>query len=203
MRAPSPRCERHALTRARCPTTCPYTWDDDHDRPFDEPRRAVSRRPSANRKPAGKAEAPQEPFKRAVAACMRAMARTPELEVDLCGRTGRRHRPRRAPRRACPSRRASCRRATPRSCAATPTRWRCGSPATTQTCIAASLPQTPGARARCSTRSSRRASRRSASRRMEGVAANLSAMLDDRYHRAAITPRSPTAPTRRSRTPSR
>ena len=39
-------------------------------------------------------------------------------------------------------------------------------------------------RARCSTRSSRRGSRRSASRRMEGVASNLTAMLDDRYHRA-------------------
>ena len=36
---------------------------------------------STNRKPASKTEAPQEPFKRAVAACMRAMARVPELEV--------------------------------------------------------------------------------------------------------------------------
>mgnify|MGYP006266313031 CR=1 FL=1 len=35
----------------------------------------------SNRKPAGKSEAPQEPFKRAVANCMRAMARAPELEV--------------------------------------------------------------------------------------------------------------------------
>ncbi len=37
----------------------------------------------SNRKPAQKSEAPQEPFKRAVAACMRAMARTPELEVTF------------------------------------------------------------------------------------------------------------------------
>ena len=36
---------------------------------------------STNRKPAQKSEAPQEPFKRAVAACMRAMSQTPELEV--------------------------------------------------------------------------------------------------------------------------
>ena len=35
----------------------------------------------SNRKPASKTEAPQEPFKRAVANCMRAMARAPELEV--------------------------------------------------------------------------------------------------------------------------
>ena len=36
---------------------------------------------SSNRKPAQKTEAPQEPFKRAVASCMRAMARNPDLEV--------------------------------------------------------------------------------------------------------------------------
>ncbi len=34
-----------------------------------------------NRKPAGPTEAPQEPFKRAVASCMRAMSRTPTLEI--------------------------------------------------------------------------------------------------------------------------
>ena len=36
---------------------------------------------SSNRKPPQKSEAPQEPFKRAVAGCLRAMARAPELEV--------------------------------------------------------------------------------------------------------------------------
>ena len=36
---------------------------------------------SSNRKPPSKSEAPQEPFKRAVAACMRAMSGTHELEV--------------------------------------------------------------------------------------------------------------------------
>ena len=36
-----------------------------------------------NRKPASPKEAPQEPFKRAVASCMRAMARTPQLEVTF------------------------------------------------------------------------------------------------------------------------
>jgi cobaltochelatase CobT len=36
---------------------------------------------STNRKPAGKTEAPTEPFKRAVASCLRALAGEPELEV--------------------------------------------------------------------------------------------------------------------------
>ncbi len=36
---------------------------------------------STNRKPAGKTEAPTEPFKRAVASCLRALAGQPELEV--------------------------------------------------------------------------------------------------------------------------
>src|SRR5271154_4755744 len=35
----------------------------------------------SNRKPLGKAEAPSEPFKRALASCTRAMARHPELEI--------------------------------------------------------------------------------------------------------------------------
>ena len=38
---------------------------------------------TSNRKPAGKSEAPQEPFKRAVAGCMRAMSGTRELEVTF------------------------------------------------------------------------------------------------------------------------
>ena len=39
--------------------------------------------PSSNRKPGSKTEAPQEPFKRAVAGCMRAMAGLRELEVTF------------------------------------------------------------------------------------------------------------------------
>jgi cobalamin biosynthesis protein CobT len=38
---------------------------------------------TSNRKPPSPKEAPQEPFKRAVAGCMRALARTPELEVTF------------------------------------------------------------------------------------------------------------------------
>ena len=59
------------------------------------PARRLSRGPSpplhdeelmslpSNRKSSSPSEAPQEPFKRAVASCMRAMARTPELEVSF------------------------------------------------------------------------------------------------------------------------
>jgi len=36
---------------------------------------------SSNRKPASKSEGPQEPFRRAVASCMRAISRQPELDV--------------------------------------------------------------------------------------------------------------------------
>jgi cobaltochelatase CobT len=38
---------------------------------------------TSNRKPPSPKEAPQEPFKRAVAGCMRALSRTPELEVTF------------------------------------------------------------------------------------------------------------------------
>ncbi len=36
---------------------------------------------TSNHKPATKLDSPQEPFKRATAACMRALAKTPDLEV--------------------------------------------------------------------------------------------------------------------------
>ena len=41
----------------------------------------VDVKPASNRKPAGKADQPNEPFKRALVSCTRAMARRPELEV--------------------------------------------------------------------------------------------------------------------------
>ena len=37
----------------------------------------------SNTKPSSPREAPHEPFKRAVTACLRAMARAPELEVQF------------------------------------------------------------------------------------------------------------------------
>src|ERR1700734_828543 len=39
--------------------------------------------PTNNRKPAGKADAPNEPFKQALASCTRALARQPELEITF------------------------------------------------------------------------------------------------------------------------
>src|SRR5271154_5845752 len=41
----------------------------------------VDVKPTSNRKPAGVAEAPNEPFKQALASCTRALARQPGLEV--------------------------------------------------------------------------------------------------------------------------
>src|SRR3984957_7417613 len=40
----------------------------------------VDVKPTSNRKPAGKADAPNEPFKQALASCTRALARQPGLE---------------------------------------------------------------------------------------------------------------------------
>src|SRR5271166_5044033 len=42
---------------------------------------SVDVKPTNNRKPAGKADPPNEPFKRALASCTRALARHPELEI--------------------------------------------------------------------------------------------------------------------------
>ena len=43
----------------------------------------VDVKPASNRKPAGKAETPNEPFKQALASCTRALARQPGLEVGF------------------------------------------------------------------------------------------------------------------------
>ena len=90
-----------------------------------------------------------------------------------------------APRRACPSRRASPIRARRRSCAGSPIPWRCGSPATTMRSIARHAPQNPAARALFDAVEQARVEA-IGSRRMEGVASNLTAMLDDRYHRSPV-----------------
>ena len=102
-----------------------------------------------------------------------------------------------AARRGCRSRRAGSTSARPRSCAATPTPSRCGSPVTIRRCIASSCPAA-SRRARCSRPSSRPASRRSApaawaaSRRISPPCSTTASI-------AASSTRSPIAPTRRSR----
>src|ERR1700760_999804 len=43
----------------------------------------VDVKPASNRKPAGKVETANEPFKQALASCTRALARQPELEITF------------------------------------------------------------------------------------------------------------------------
>src|SRR6201996_4078341 len=43
----------------------------------------VDVKPGSNRKPAGKADTANEPFKQALASCTRAMARQPEIEIGF------------------------------------------------------------------------------------------------------------------------
>ena len=137
---------------------------------------------TSNRKPVTKADAPQEPFKRAVAGCMRAMSGTQELEVtyasdrpSLIG-TGEGAKAR-LPEPA--------RKLTPREIAivrghadAMALRLACHDERTHKRL----LPQQQNARAVFEAVEQARVESIGA-RRMEGVATNLSAMLEDRYHR--------------------
>ncbi len=144
-----------------------------------------------NRKPATPAEAPQEPFKRSVASCMRAMARTPALEVTFAadrpsvighGETAKARLPE-------PPRRLS-----PRDAAIV--RGHADSMALRLACHDVGVhrrlaPEAQAARAVFDAVEQVRVESIGA-RRMDGVAVNLSAMLEDRYHRgnyAEITDR--------------
>ncbi len=137
---------------------------------------------STNRKPPTKADAPQEPFKRAVAACMRAMSGSKELEVTFAadrpaligGAEGAKAR---LPEPA--------RKLSPREAAIV--RGHADSMALRLACHDARthkklLPQQQNARAVFEAVEQARVEA-IGSRRMEGVASNLTAMLDDRYHR--------------------
>ena len=134
----------------------------------------------SNRKPGEKKEAPAEPLKR-VGRRLHARGR-PEarprgrLRVRPAGADGRQGAACPEPPRALDAGRMW------RSCAATPIRWRCGSPATTPPSTAASR-RRARRRAPSTTRSSRPASRRSARGGWRASRSNLSAMLEDRYHR--------------------
>ena len=140
-------------------------------------------------------EAPTEPFKRAVGVCLRAIAGKNDLEVSFAA-----ERPGLPPaRRGCRSRRAGSTSARRRSCAAMPTRSRCGSPVTIRRCIASWCPAA-SRRARCSKRSSRRASKRSA-RAAWAAWRRISPPCSTTVSIAANSTKSPIAPTRRSRTP--
>jgi cobaltochelatase CobT len=137
---------------------------------------------TSNRKPATKADAPQEPFKRAVAGCMRAMSGTQELEVTyaadrpaLIG-TGEGSKARLPePARKLSAREVAIVRGHADSMAL---RLACHDERTHKKL----LPQQQNARAVFEAVEQARVESIGA-RRMQGVASNLTAMLDDRYHR--------------------
>ena len=136
-----------------------------------------------NRKPAAKAEAANEPFKRAVASATRAMARRPDLEVIfsadkptlLTGSDGAKARLPEPPRKPNP-RDAAITRGLADSMAL---RLACHNDAVHRRYT----PMHPTAKALFDAVEQARVEA-IGSRRMEGVASNITAMLDDRYHRA-------------------
>jgi cobaltochelatase CobT len=137
----------------------------------------------SNQKPPGKSPAPQEPFKRAVAACMRALSRSPQLEVTyaaerpsliLTGASAKARLPE-------PSRKLDAREAAI-------LRGHADSMALRLTCHNIDVhrrltPPAPAARAVFDAVEQARVEA-IGSRRMQGVASNLDAMLDDRCQRA-------------------
>jgi cobaltochelatase CobT len=135
-----------------------------------------------NRRPASSKEAPQEPFKRAVAGAMRAMAKTPKLDVafaperpSLVGsEDGAKARLPEPPRKLTPKEAAILRGHADsialRLACHDEAMHRRLAPATLQ--ARAAFDALEQARVECI-----------GSRRMTGVAANISAMLDDRYQR--------------------
>ena len=133
---------------------------------------------TSNRKPAQPKESPAEPFKRSVAACLRAIARQPELEVTFAA-----DRPALAPDRARlpePPRKMS-------AADAAIVRGHADSMALKLACHDAGVhrrmaPEGQQARAVYDAMEQARVEA-VGSRRMTGVASNLGAMLEDRYHR--------------------
>src|SRR5947199_4172554 len=123
-------------------------------------------------------EAPTEPFKRAVASCLRAIAKKPELEVGFAAErpglaAGKARLP--EPPRKLSTREAAIVRGHADSIAL---RLACHNPAVHRRLI-------PGGQQARAVFESVEQARVEAigARRMEGVARNLSAMLDDRFHR--------------------
>ena len=143
----------------------------------------VDVKPGSNRKPVGKAEAANEPFKQALASCTRALARQPGLEVAFSAdkpslvstSEGSKARLSEPPRKPNP-REAAIVRGLANSFAL---RLACHSDALHRRLA----PQSPPARALFDAVEQARVEA-IGSRRMEGVASNITAMLDDRYHRS-------------------
>jgi cobaltochelatase CobT len=143
----------------------------------------VDVKPTSNRKPAGKAETANEPFKQALASCTRALARQPGLEVVfsadkpslIASPEGAKARLSEPPRKPNP-REAAIVRGLADSFAL---RLACHSDALHRRLA----PQSPAARALFDAVEQARVEA-IGSRRMQGVASNITAMLDDRYHRS-------------------
>jgi len=142
----------------------------------------VDVKPASNRKPGQKSEGGPEPFKRALSACARAMSRHPELEVAFSAdKPGLSEGPEGAKARLPePPRKPNAREAAVlRGMAdAMSLRLACHNEAIHRR----NAPQSPPARAVFDAVEQARVEAIGA-RRMEGVAANLTAMLDDRYHK--------------------
>src|SRR5471032_2056117 len=136
-----------------------------------------------NRKAAGKADAPNEPFKRVIASCTRAMSRHPELEISFAadkpsltrGPDGAKARLPEPPRKPSP-REAAILRGLADSMAL---RLACHD----ESVHRKFAPQNQAARSLFDAVEQARVEAIGA-RRMEGVASNLTAMLDDRFHRS-------------------
>jgi cobaltochelatase CobT len=143
----------------------------------------VDVKPPNNRRPAGRVETANEPFKQALASCTRALASQPELEVSfsadkpslVTSSEGSKARLSEPPRRPNP-REAAIVRGLADSFAL---RLACHSDALHRRLS----PQSPPARALFDAVEQARVEA-IGSRRMEGVASNITAMLDDRYHRS-------------------
>ena len=142
-------------------------------------------RPGSNHKPGQKAELPQEPFKRAVAGCMRAIAGTAELEVTYAPDRPSLIRSAEGAKARLPE---PTRKLDPRDVAIV--RGHADAMALRLACHNTEvhrrlLPQTPAGRA-CFDAVEQARVEAIGARRMAGVAGNLAAMLDDRLVRARL-----------------
>jgi cobaltochelatase CobT len=145
----------------------------------------VDVKPTNNRKPAGRTEAASEPLKHALVSCTRALARQPSLEVVFSAEKpsltsspeGAKARLPELPRKPNPQE-AAVVRGLADSFAL---RLACHNEALHRRLA----PQTAAARALFDAVEQARVEA-IGSRRMQGVASNITAMLDDRYHRSPL-----------------
>ena len=138
---------------------------------------------STNHRPPAKTESPQEPFKRALAGCMRAMAKTPNLEVVYAPERPSLIRGAEGAKARLPE---PARKMDRREAAII--RGHSDAMALRLTCHDSDIhrrhmPQTQTGRA-CFDAVEQARVEAIGARRMSGVAGNLNAMLDDRYARA-------------------